>query len=346
MSKIPNSAAADQVNPKKILAEERFRERYQQPDTWRSLWQLTNSVIPYLVFWVLMIWSLRVSYLLTLALSVLAAGFLVRIFIIFHDCGHGSFFKSRKANDAVGIFTGLFTFTPYYRWRRDHAIHHASAGDLDRRGTGDVMTLTVDEYLALPAWRRRIYAFWRHPLILFTLGSFFSFTVGGRFSSRGSGRRERMGVWYTNLLLAGLIALMIALIGWKAFLLIQIPIMFIAASVGVWLFYVQHNFEGTYWERHQNWDFYKAAIHGASYYQLPAVLQWFTGNIGFHHIHHLSSRIPNYFLARCLRENPAFQVKPITLRSSLRSLRLRLWDEQSRRMIGFKELSRLRPRTA
>jgi omega-6 fatty acid desaturase (delta-12 desaturase) len=343
MSKIPDSAAADQVDPKKILAEERFRERYQQPDTRRSLWQLANSLIPYLALWVLMVWSLRVSYLLTLALAVLATGFLVRIFIIFHDCGHGSFFKSRKANDAVGIFTGLFTFTPYYRWRRDHAIHHASAGDLDRRGTGDVMTLTVDEYLALPVWRRRIYAFWRHPLILFTLGSFFSFTIGGRFSSRGSGRRERMGVWYTNLLLAGLIVLMIALIGWKAFLLIQVPIMFIAASVGVWLFYVQHNFEGTYWERHQNWDFYKAAIHGASYYQLPAVLQWFTGNIGFHHIHHLSSRIPNYFLARCLRENPAFQVKPITLRSSLRSLHLRLWDEQSRRMIGFRELTRPHP---
>ncbi len=334
MNKDPDSAAAGLTHPKKILAEERFRERYQQPDTWRSLWQLANSVIPYLALWVVMVWSLRVSYLLTLVISVLAAGFLVRTFIIFHDCGHGSFFKSRKANDAVGIFTGLFTFTPYYRWRRDHAIHHASAGDLDRRGTGDVMTLTVDEYLALPTWKRRVYAFWRHPLILFTLGSFFSFTIGGRFTSRGSGRKERLGVWYTNLALAGLISLVIALIGWKAFLLIQFPIIFIAASVGVWLFYVQHNFEGTYWERHPDWDFYKAALHGASFYQLPAILRWFTGNIGFHHIHHLSSRISQLLPGTLPAGIPAFQIKPLTIRSSLRSLRLRLWDEQSRRMIG------------
>jgi acyl-lipid omega-6 desaturase (Delta-12 desaturase) len=311
---------------------------YQQPELWRSVWQLVNTLVPYFALWVLMVYSLRVSYLLTLPLVVLAAGFMVRTFIIFHDCGHGSFFTSQKANDAVGIITGLLTFTPYYRWRRDHAIHHATAGDLDRRGTGDVKVLTVKEYQALPRWRRWVYAFWRHPLVMFTIGSFLVFTLFHRFSSPSSGRRERFGVYYTNLALAGILAGLIFLIGWKALLMILVPILVLVTSVGVWLFYVQHNFPGTYWERHERWDFFKASLQGASFYHLPAVLQWFTGNIGFHHIHHLNARIPNYFLPRCYRENPPLQVTPLTLRDSLKCLKLRLWDEEQRVMIGFDAL--------
>jgi omega-6 fatty acid desaturase (delta-12 desaturase) len=313
---------------------------YQQPDVWRSLWQLANSLVPFIGVWYLMVLSLRVSYALTLALAVLAAGFMMRTFIIFHDCGHGSFFKSRRANDIVGIITGILTFTPYFHWRHDHAIHHATAGDLDRRGVGDVKILTVREYLDLPRWRRWIYRLLRNPLFMFTIGSFLVFTVVHRFYRSGSGRRERLSVHYTNLALAGLIALLIYLIGWREFLMIQVPILVIATSVGVWLFYIQHNFEGTYWERRERWDFIKVGLQGSSFYKLPAILQWFSGNIGFHHIHHLNARIPNYLLEKCHRENPIFQVKPLTMLSSLRSLRLRLWDEENQKMVGYEALKR------
>ncbi len=318
---------------------------YQKPDNRRSLWQLANTLVPYFLLWPVMVWSLNVSYLLTLALALLTTGFVARIFIIFHDCGHGSFFASRRGNDTVGIITGLITWTPYYRWRRDHAIHHATSGDLDRRGTGDVMVMTVDEFQALSPAKRWFYALWRHPLIMFTIGSFLVFTVFHRFSSKGSGRRERLGVYYTNLLLAGLVCGMIWLIGWKAFLLIQVPILFFTASIGVWLFYVQHNFEGSYWERHPNWDFFRASLKGSSFYKLPAVFQWFSGNIGFHHIHHLDSKIPNYFLQKCHQENPIFQVKPLTFMQSLRCMRLRLWDEQNKRMVGFDILKQRKNQT-
>lgn len=319
----------DKANLRRILAP------YQAPIAWRSVWQVINTLVPYVALWVLMYFSLRVSYWLTLALAVPAAGFMVRAFIIFHDCGHGSFFKSRRANDIVGNLTGILTFTPYQRWRHDHAIHHATAGDLDRRGTGDVQTLTVEEYLALPWWKRAGYRIMRNPLILFTIGSFLVFTVFQRFYGKDTGQRERISVLGTNLALAGMIAGLIALMGWQAYLLIQIPILFLGTSAGVWLFYVQHNYEGTYWERHDKWDFFRAGLHGSSFYQLPAVLQWFTGNIGFHHIHHLSPKIPNYLLPKCHYENPVFHVPPLTLRSSLRCLRLRLWDEKQRRMVGY-----------
>ena len=282
---------------------------YQKPDVWRSVWQMVNTLVPLIILWILMVYSLRVSYLLTLPLIIITAGFSARTFIIFHDCGHGSFFKSQKANDTVGIITGVLTLTPYYRWRRDHAIHHAGVGDLDRRGTGDVMVLTVKEYLSLPRYKRWYYAVWRHPLVMFTIGSFLVFTVFHRFSSKKSGRRERFGVYYTNLALAGILTGLIFLIGWKAVILILLPMIFVMSSVGVWLFYVQHNFEDTYWETHDKWDFFKAGLIGSSFYKLPIVLQWFTGNIGYHHIHHLNSRIPNYFLEKCHRENPVLQVK-------------------------------------
>ena len=312
--------------------------RYQQPNTWRSIWQLANTLLPNLLLLVLMYYSLQVSYLLTLALSIPTAGFMARTFIIFHDCGHGSFFNSRKANDVTGIICGILTLTPYYYWRHSHAIHHATAGDLDRRGTGDVMTLTLQEYQSLSRPRQWFYRFVRHPLVMFTFGAFLVFTVGHRFYKPGTGKRERWSVHYTNLILAAILFGVISWIGWKAYLMIHIPVLFFMCSAGVWLFYVQHNFEGTYWERNERWDFFKAGFQGSSFYKLPAVLQWFTGNIGFHHIHHLNSRIPNYWLPKCYRENPVFHVRPLTLLSSLRSARLRFWDEQNRCMVGLEAL--------
>jgi omega-6 fatty acid desaturase (delta-12 desaturase) len=329
-------------NPNNTAASADWREivkRYQKPSIPISVWQLVNSFIPYVLLWYLMWRSLEISYWLTLALVIPAAGFLMRIFIIFHDCGHGSFFKNQTANDVWGIITGLLTFTPYYSWRYSHAVHHATAGNLDRRGVGDVKTITVREYQALPAWGKFAYRVMRQPLIMFTVGSAGVFLLGHRFYSKGDSKRERSSVLWTNLALAGIIAGMSALIGLKAYVMIQLPVMVVAASAGVWLFYVQHNFEGTYWVRKEQWDFVKVALQGSSFYKLPAVLQWFSGNIGFHHIHHLSPRIPNYLLEKCHRENALFQqVRPLSVGRSLKSLFYRLWDEDNQRMVGFRVL--------
>jgi omega-6 fatty acid desaturase (delta-12 desaturase) len=312
--------------------------RYAIPDKWRSAWQVVNSVLPFLVMWYVMYRSLEISYWLTLLLAIPTAGFMMRTFIIFHDCGHGSFFASAKANDIVGILTGLLSLTPYYHWRYDHAVHHATVSDLDRRGVGDVLTLTVQEYIDLP-WHRKIcYRIMRNPFILFSVGSFLVFTVGHRFARAGSGKRERNSVIWTNLALAGIAALLWLTIGWKALLLVEVPVLFLACAGGVWLFYVQHNFDGTYWQRHDKWDFLKAGLHGSSFYKLPGLLQWFTGNIGFHHIHHLSPKIPNYKLPQAYKENPLFQIKPVTMLLSLKSLTYRLWDEEKQKLVGFTAL--------
>jgi omega-6 fatty acid desaturase (delta-12 desaturase) len=309
---------------------------YQTPDLRRSLWQVANTVIPYFVLWYLMYRSLEVSYWLTLALAIPASGFLVRAFIIFHDCGHGSFFKSKTANHALGFMLGILTFTPYYHWRHDHSLHHASAGDLDRRGKGDVWTMTVSEYQEASGWKRLIYSIYRHPVFMFGFGSWLTFLVFARIPNPSFPARERNSVHWTNLALVVLITLMSFLVGLKAYLLVQLPIILPASVAGVWLFYVQHQFEDVVWERHENWDYVGAALVGSSYYKLPRLLQWFTGNIGVHHIHHLSPRIPNYYLERCQKENPIFQnVKPLTLLKSLRSLNLRVWDEDRRRLVGF-----------
>jgi omega-6 fatty acid desaturase (delta-12 desaturase) len=336
-------------NSQAMLEPQGWRQilaRYQVPDTRRSIWQLVNTLVPYAVLWYLMFLSLKISYLLTLALAVLAAGFMVRIFIIFHDCGHGSFFKSKKANEIVGAITGILTFTPWYRWWHDHAVHHATAGDLDRRGVGDVYTMTVEEYLAAPWWKKLSYRLMREPIFLFTIGPTLVFALAQRFYPRGTGRRERLSVHLTNLALAIIIAAFCLTVGWKAYLMVQLPVLVIGTSVGVWLFYVQHQFEGVYWARHKDWNFYKAAVYGASYYQLPRVLQWFTGNIGFHHIHHLGPRIPNYNLPRAYAENPIFHVEPLTLRSSLKCLKWRLYDEVHHKLVGWDALKKYRPAQA
>jgi omega-6 fatty acid desaturase (delta-12 desaturase) len=311
---------------------------YQNPDTKRSIWQLINTLVPYFVLFGVMVWSLNISYWITLLLAIPTGGFMVRAFIIFHDCGHGSFFKSRKANDIVGYITGILTFTPYYHWRHSHAIHHATAANLDRRGTGDVWTATVDEYLSFPKWKRLLYRLYRNPIVMFIISPVFLFGVGHRFAARGSKRRERASVYWTNLSLLGILLLAHFMIGLKAYFLVQVPILWIGTAAGVWLFYVQHNFEGVYWERKEDWDFVKAGLTGSSFYKLPKVLQWFTGNIGFHHIHHLSPRIPNYRLENCYRSNPIFQIRPITLLTSFKSLTFRLWDEKSRQLVGYHRL--------
>jgi len=312
---------------------------YQTPQTWRSWWQVINTFVPFFILMVLMVLSLEVSYWLTLLLAVPAAGFFTRIFIIFHDCGHGSFFKSKRANDTLGYITGILTMTPYHRWRHDHAMHHASVGDLDRRGVGDIMTLTVKEYQGKSTWGRLVYRVTRHPLALFTVGPLGLFLINNRFSTRTSGKRERHSVYWTNLALLIVVLLMSVTIGLKAFVLVMLPILVIGTTAGVWLFYVQHQFEGVYWERHERWDYLYAALKGSSYYKLPRILQWFTGNIGFHHIHHVSPRIPNYYLERCHRENPMFQeVRTLTLLSSLKCMFLSLWDEDERELVSFGDL--------
>jgi acyl-lipid omega-6 desaturase (Delta-12 desaturase) len=313
--------------------------KYQQPALRRGLWQLINTLVPYAALWYLMYLSLGVSYWLTAALALLAAGFLVRVFVIFHDCGHGSFFRSHRANDMLGFITGVLSFTPYYHWRWEHALHHASAGDLDRRGTGDVWTLTVQEYLEASRWKRFAYRLARNPFILFVLAPLFLFVIQQRFPSLKAARRERNSVYWTNLALLTLAAGLTWLFGLKAYLLLQLGILMAAGAAGVWLFYVQHQFEGVYWERSGEWDYCTAALKGSSFYKLPKVLQWFSGSIGFHHIHHLSPRIPNYNLEKCHQAEPLFQtVKPVTLFSSFRSLTFRLWDEQRRKLVGFRAL--------
>ncbi len=315
--------------------------KYQTTNTWQSVWQVVNTFIPFGLVWYLMYLSLAYSYWLTLALALPAAGLLVRVFIIQHDCGHGSFFNSRKANDLLGSICGVLTLTPYYYWRKSHAIHHASAGSLEDRGIGDIYTMTVKEYLQQSKWGRLKYRLYRHPLILFVLAPTFLFVVLNRFPlpESKSWKRELASVHWTNLAIAAGIISLGFVIGLKSFLLIQLPIVVLAATVGTWLFFVQHQFEDTYYANEDQWDYTLAALQGSSYYQLPKVLQWFTGNIGFHHIHHLSPRIPNYRLQKCHEENPVFQqVVVLTLWTSLQSIFLSLWDEEQSKLVGFRHL--------
>jgi omega-6 fatty acid desaturase (delta-12 desaturase) len=287
--------------------------------------------------------SLSISWWLTVPLALLAGGLLVRVFIIFHDCGHGSFFRSRRANNFWGFLSGMLTFTPFYHWRWEHSLHHATSGDLDRRGVGDVWTLTVQEYLESSRGRRFAYRLARNPIILFVIAPLYIFLIKHRFPKGDARRRERLSVYLMNLALAGMAFLLATIFGFKAYLIIQLILLLVAGSAGVWLFYVQHQFEDVYWERRDEWDYAAAALQGSSFYKLPRVFQWFSGNIGFHHIHHLSPRIPNYNLERCHNASPCFQqVKPITLFSSFKCLSFRLWDEQRRKLVGYRRLKELR----
>jgi omega-6 fatty acid desaturase (delta-12 desaturase) len=288
-------------------------------------------------------WS--IAWWLALLIAVLAGAFLVRVFIIFHDCGHGSFFKSRKANAVLGFTCGLLTFTPYYQWRGEHALHHKTAGDLDRRGVGDVWTMTVEEYLHASRWRRFAYRLARNPIVLFVIAPLFLFVVLQRFPPKNATKRERRSVLWMDLALAITVAAMVGLFGLLPYVILQLTVLTVAGSAGVWLFYVQHQFEDVYWERGANWDYSAAALKGSSFYRLPRVLQWFSGNIGFHHIHHLSPRIPNYNLEACHRSDPLFRdIKPMTLLTSLKSSTLRLWDESAKKLVGYRHLRERRQR--
>lgn len=312
-------------------------QRYQRPDAWRSAWQVVSSFLPYLLLWYLML--LSPSYWLTLGLAVLAGGFLIRIFIILHDCGHGSFFASARANELLGSVCGVFTLTPFYQWRHDHAMHHATSGDLDRRGYGDVLMLTVAEYLALSPWERFKYRTFRHPVPMLLAGPVYSFVVRQRVVLPTSGPRERRSVHLTNLAWLAILAAAALTVGLGTFLSILAPVVFCAGFVAVWLFYCQHQFEGTSWHHHETWSYEDAAIRGSSYFQLPALLQWVTGNIGFHHVHHLCPRIPNYFLEQAHQSHPRFQdATRLTIRSSLRAFTLKLWDEQRQELVGLRDL--------
>src|SRR5436190_14761180 len=321
--------------------------RYQKPSISRGVWQVLNSLLPYAGLWVLMYFTVHISWWLTVPLAILAAGFLVRIFIIFHDCGHGSFFKSQRANQFLGTITGFLAFTPYFHWRWEHSVHHATSGDLDRRGTGDVWTLTVQEYLESSRWKRFAYRLARNPVILFVIAPLFLFLVKYRFVASNAGARERRSVYWTNLAALAVVGGMSWIFGFRAYLLIQLIVLAVGGSAGVWLFYVQHQFDGVYWERGGEWDYTAAALQGSSFYKLPKILQWFSGNIGFHHIHHLSPRIPNYNLERCHKAEPLFQsVKAVTLFSSFKSFTFRLWDEQRRKLVGYRHFKTLRKEKA
>ncbi|TFG97827.1 MAG: fatty acid desaturase [Calditrichales bacterium] len=307
-----------------------------QPDLGKSLWQVANSFIPYTLLLAAMYFSLGISYWLTLGLAVPAGGFMVRIFIIFHDCGHGSFFKSRRANTILGFIAGVITFTPYHHWTHKHAIHHATSGDLDRRGMGDIWTLTVKEYLGLSKRERFTYHLFRNPFVMLLIGPVYMFLFYNRFVTGKASAQERHYVYATNLGILALATAVSALIGIEAYLLIQLPVITLGGIAGVWLFYVQHQFDGVYWERNAEWDYQQAAIHGSSFYKLPKVLQWFSGNIGFHHVHHLSSRIPNYHLESCHKEVPVFKnIKPLSMADSLKCIKHRLWDEENNRLVGY-----------
>lgn len=292
------------IKPAEKAAWRKTIEKYREPSAARALWQIANTFVPYVALWAAMHWCLAHAFWLTFPLAVLAGLFLVRIFIIFHDCGHGSFFRSPRANDAVGIVAGVLTFTPYYQWRWEHAIHHVTTGHLDKRGTGDIWTMTVQEYLEAHHWRRFAYALARNPLVLFLLAPLYLFVIHQRLPTRGASARERTSVWWTNLALLAMAWGLAQVYGWPGYLMIQLIAVGVAGAVGVWLFYMQHQFEDVYWERGSDWDYAAAALRGSSFYQLPKVLQWFSGNIGFHHIHHLSARIPNYNLQKCHEADP------------------------------------------
>lgn len=318
---------------------------FQKAEMRRSIWQLVNTLVPYAVLWVLMALSLQVSYALTLALSVLTAGFMVRLFIFFHDCGHNSFFPSTKLNKIVGFWLGVLVFTPSEHWWHSHAIHHATSGNLDKRGTGDVTTLTLEEFYDRH-WLQRIgYRFFRNPLVMFILGPIFMFLIMHRLPIPNYGRRQTRNVMLTNLLIVAHATAISLLIGFKGYLMLQLPVLFFGGMAGIWLFYIQHQFEDTYWERTENWNYVASGLLGASYYKLPKILEWFSGNIGYHHIHHLSPRIPNYNLPDCQRSSPLLQkwTRVVTIPESLKAVRLKVWDEPRKKLVGFQPAESRQP---
>lgn len=317
---------------------------YEKYDRKKSIFQLINTLGPLVLLWYASYLSLSVSYWLTLVFAIATSGFVIRTFIICHDCTHGSFFKSRKANDIIGTITGIVALVPYRQWKLSHSIHHASSGNLDKRGIGDIWIMTVDEYAAASNWKRLYYRIYRNPLVIFGLGPIVIFLIQYRFNIKGARRKERMNTYLINVSLVVIYGSLILAIGWQAFLLVQLPIIFVSGCLGIWLFYVQHQFEDTFFEKEEEWSYVSAAVEGSSYYKLPKILQWITGNIGFHHVHHLSPKVPNYNLELAHNATPPLhQATTITIASSLKAINFRLWDEENKEFISFREIkSRLR----
>ncbi len=312
---------------------------YEKIDIKASIIQIVNTIGPLLLLWYGSYLALAVSYWLTLPIVIVAAGFMVRTFILFHDCCHQSFFRSRKANDILGTITGILTLVPYQQWKHTHTVHHATSGNLDKRGTGDMWVMTVEEYQAASLVKKISYRVYRNPFVMLVIGPVAVFLLEYRFNRKGAKKKERVNTYVTNFGIVALYTFMCWLVGWQAFVMIQVPIFFIAGLLGIWLFYVQHQFEDSYFENEEEWTYIQAAVEGSSYYKLPKVLQWITGNIGFHHVHHLSPRVPNYNLEKAHNATEDLQkATTITIGTSFKSLRYRLWDEKNKKFISFKEL--------
>ncbi|WP_445491075.1 fatty acid desaturase [Niallia sp. 03133] len=317
---------------------------YEKSTIHNSIWQIFNTILPFVLLWYLAYKSLSISYFLTFVITIFAAAFLTRVFIIFHDCCHFSFFKNRRANKVVGLITGILTMFPYNKWQHSHSIHHATSSNLDKRGVGDLWMLTVNEYIQASIITKIKYRLYRNPFIMFLLGPIYEFLIMNRFNRKNARWKERVNTYITNISIVLLVVLLGETLGWSSFLLVQIPIFLISGIIGVWLFYVQHTFEDTYFEEDGEWDYVKAAIEGSSFYKLPRWMQWLTGNIGYHHVHHLSPRVPNYLLEEVHNKTTPLQNVPtITLKTSLRSLRFHLWDEKKNQFIPFSELKKFKP---
>ena len=326
------------IRPAEVRELRSALKRYRDPSVAKNLGQIATSFLPYVVGLIAMGAVAQISYLLSLVLVLPTAGFLIRVFIIFHDAGHGSFFRKSRWNRIIGNIAGIITLAPFRQWAHQHDVHHATSGDLDRRGSGDVWTMTVDEFVGAPRRLRFAYRAFRNPFVLFFLVAPLGFLFGYRIPSRRSNRRAKWGVIWTDVGVALFAVAMSLPFGFTTFLFAFLPVFAVAIAAGTWVFYVQHQFEGVYWRRHPQWDLASAALQGSSYLALPRVLQWFTGNIGFHHVHHLDSRIPNYYLERAQQEHPLLQRVPkLYLRRTLPCLAMRLYDEASRQMVSFRE---------
>jgi len=319
-------------------------KNYQRTVDFKSWVQVVNSFIPFFILWAAAYYAFSISVWLMLPLAFAAACFVLRIFIIQHDCGHGSFFKKRSHRDLVGRACSLFTITPYRRWQWEHAMHHAHSGNVDHRDLGEVITLTAKEFLALSKWGKLKYRAYRHPFVTFIIGPAFMFFISNRimWHHYKGNKMVRNSIWSMNVVLALFFVAGYLLLGWQ-FLVLHTLIIYLAAAMGVWMFYVQHQFEDGYWQPTDNWDRAKAAVHGSSYFKLPRILQWVTGNIGFHHIHHLNPLIPNYELEKCHNDNEVFQkeVTTLTLANCWETMKLKFWDEDLEKMIGWKEMKAL-----
>ncbi len=316
---------------------------YATSDTRKSIMQIINTILPMLLLWVAAYWIIPYTVLGAIGLSILAAGFVVRTFIIFHDCTHGSFFKNKRANNIVGFLTGVLTFFSYEKWKREHMIHHATSSNLDKRGIGDIWVMTVDEYINASKWKRFYYRIYRNPFVMFGLGPLYLVLVSNRLNRKDARKKERLNTYLSNIIIVAIISGVILLTNIQSFLIIHGTTMFVAGSLGIWLFFIQHTFEDSYFENESEWDYVKAAVEGSSYYKLPFILQWITGSIGFHHVHHLAPRIPNYKLEEAHEQTPPLQrATTITLKTSLQSLRYKLYDAPRKHFVAFEDVKRLK----